>query len=480
MEVGWLQTTFLIIITVISNSTFLDNIYNDNDGLGASSVHIYSGTGTHNNITIINSIFANNNVVGEIGGGLHVFCSRSTYNNIAVIDSTFTNNTVNGSGGGLYLDFFPVTHNNVSIVNSTFTNSIGSDGGGLVIFSIGTINNIAISDSIFSYNVYVRGGGAYIDLLDNVFSNIKIVNSRFTYNNVTNEGGGLYIRAEAFVYNNISITSTVASNNTIGSRGGGVLLVLSREYDVFNASNVANITNSIFTYNYINSVHAGGGVFINFIEALYYAVNITNCIFSENAYTGMRVYGSYKQLTIADSTFSNNNVNGGGLCIFTITITHDIIVNSTFTSNSGYGLKLIGARTVVLLSQVTISNNMGSGVETGGQCTVIFTKGDSIIANNTSSYGGGIYLDDNSALTTNNDGHITFVNNTAKIYGGAIYSPHDDKTNFNSLLYVSINDKCTIYDLSATFINNSAMRAGDILYGGTFLYLVSIVKVRSK
>ena len=115
---------------------------------------------------------------------------------------------------------------------------------------------------------------------------------------------------------------------------------------------------------------------------------------------------------------------------------------------------------------------MGSGVQTGGQCTLIFTKGNSIIANNTSlNYGGGIYLDDNSALTTNNEGHVTFVNNTAKVYGGAIYSHNDDMTNFNTLvLYVSINNKCTIlYNLSATFINNSAIRAGDILYGGTFV-----------
>ena len=81
-----------------------------------------------------------------------------------------------------------------------------------------------------------------------------------------------------------------------------------------------------------------------------------------------------------------------------------------------------------------------------------------------------MYLGRDSYLTTSNGGHISFINNTAHRYGGAIYS----NDNNNILLRQGItpyayDEKCTVYELSANFINNSAARAGDILYGGAFL-----------
>ena len=120
----------------------------------------------------------------------------------------------------------------------------------------------------------------------------------------------------------------------------------------------------------------------------------------------------------------------------------------------------------------TFANNHGSGILID-RVTVIFTEGHSIVANNSSpTDGGGIFLSENSYLTTSNGGHVSFINNTANRYGGAIYSTDNDYTSLRSkILYHTYLDQCTVYNLiSATFINNSAARAGDHLYGGVLTF----------
>ena len=119
----------------------------------------------------------------------------------------------------------------------------------------------------------------------------------------------------------------------------------------------------------------------------------------------------------------------------------------------------------------TFANNHGSGILID-RVTVIFTEGHSIVANNSSpTDGGGIFLSDNSYLTTSNGGHVSFINNTANRYGGAIYSTDNDYTSLRSkIIHRTYLDQCTVYNLSATFINNSAARAGDHLYGGVLTF----------
>ena len=111
-----------------------------------------------------------------------------------------------------------------------------------------------------------------------------------------------------------------------------------------------------------------------------------------------------------------------------------------------------------------------------GHCIVIFIRGHSTIANN-SAYtdGGGIHLDYTSYLTTKSGGYVSFINNTAPYYGGAIYSANNGRNAYYRLTwhYASIG-QCTIYNLSAAFINNSAAIAGDILYGGEFIQCANI------
>ena len=52
-----------------------------------------------------------------------------------------------------------------------------------------------------------------------------------------------------------------------------------------------------------------------------------------------------------------------------------------------------------------------------------------------------------------------------------LYTPLKDDYYFGFTLQIAspVDPQCTVYDLSATFINNSAAIAGDHLYGGVLV-----------
>ena len=374
------------------------------------------------NITVYNNTY--NTSTG--GGIMYIHCVNNKHNIITIANSTFINNTV-GYGGGLFIGTDIDSHNNINITDSTFTNNtVGNDGGGLLI---------------------------YTDAHDNV----TITNSAFTNNTVDRDGGGLYIFIDNDAHNNILITNSSFTNNKVGGYGGGLIISV-----LPNAQDNIIITNSTFTKNSVSGLQ-GGGLYIG----------------TEHA---------HNNITIANSSFANNIIveNGGGLLIITADVTdvhsNITITNSAFNSNTvggrwGGGLCIIYMYTdtyldnILTITNSTFANNNGSGIFSINRITVMFTEGHSIVANNSSPKdGGGIHLSENSYLTTSNGGHVSFINNTAQGYGGAIYSTDNDYASLlyivNSRPYRKYADQCTVYNLSATFINNSAAKAGDNLYGG--------------
>ena len=427
----------------ITNSVFTNNTV----GFWGGGLFIASGTDTHNHITITSSVFTNN--TGYFGGGLFIHSDTDTHNNITITSSVFTNNTVYDGGGGVYIysRSGTDTHNNITITSSVFTNNtVGSIGGGLFIHSgTDTHNHITIISSVFTNNTVGNdGGGVYIYSDTDTHNNITITNSVFT-NNTGYFGGGLYILSGTDTHNNITITNSVFTNNT-GYFGGGLYILSGTD-----THNNITITSSVFTNNTVD--YFGGGLYIYTGTDTHNNINITN---STVTYTG---------------TSTSSDGGQGGLVVFCYTNmpTNIGIANSKFTGNDGSGVLLL-YNVHVIFSQVTISKNNGPGIIAFNHVTVVFTEGHSIVANNSSpSDGGGIYLGKDSYLTTSNEGHVSFINNTAHRYGGAIYSLENDYY-FGFTLQLQIqNQQCTVYDLSATFINNSAAIAGDHLYGGAFV-----------
>ena len=309
-----------------------------------------------------------------------------------------------------------------------------------------------------------------------LYNNIIIINGTFNNNTVNNYGGGLLIFFGINIHNNIAITNSTFENNTAPENGGGLLV--HSDTDIHN--NIT-ITNSAFTNNTI--FWYGGGVYMYSVTDIHNDIKITNSVFTSNTADGGgsgllidSVIGIHNNIIIINSTFTfNSAVDGGGLWIYSYSNSdyeNITIVNSIFTNNKGSGLILNSAKHYeVKLSKVMILNNNHSGIIVLNHVTVVFTEGHSIVANNSSpTDGGGIYLGKDCYLTTSNGGNVSFINNTAYRYGGAIYSLDNDYYLFSTLkLYALLVDQCTVYDLSATFIDNSAVIAGDQLYGGVFV-----------
>ena len=492
----------------IINSAFLTNNIIGGNGSG---LHIYSATGTHA-ITITNSAFLTNNI-GSNGGGMYIYIVSGIHNNITITNSVFTNNTAHGFGGGLWIHVQTSDTITITCTNSSFINNIIiGDGGGLVInTNNGTHNNITITNSAFTNNrVYGYGGGLYINI-QTAETATYITCSTFSNNTIGGRGGGLFVYFDSSTgtLNDITIKNNDFTNNTIGGGGGGGVF-----YFATGTHNIT-ITNSAFTNNRVDhnvacglhiytdtstkrninintntNPNNGGGLLIDTSTdstGAYTNIIITNSDFSNNTIScsiggGLSIiaYAGTHNVSITNSAFSNNNIIsgfGGGLFI---SVTHNnnittCITNSAFTSNTaGYGGGLcIDTETrinnnVIIIKSI-FANNKGSGILVLTYVTLIFTEGHSIVANNSSpTDGGGISLADNSYLTTSNGGRISFINNTANRYGGAIYSTDNDNAllRYKVIYHNQLYDRCTVYNLSATFINNSAARAGDNLYGG--------------
>ena len=167
--------------------------------------------------------------------------------------------------------------------------------------------------------------------------------------------------------------------------------------------NIITITSSVFTNNTVGYLH-GGGLYILSGTDTHNNITITNSIFTHTGTSSDRTQGGLV-------VYCNSNMP-----------TNIGIANSKFTGNYGSGVLLL-YNVHVIFSQVTISKNNGPGIIAFDHVTVVFTEGHSIVANNSSpSDGGGIYLGKDSYLTTSNGGHVSFINNTAHRYGGAIYS----------------------------------------------------------
>ena len=364
--------------------------------------------------------FYNGNTIAiygiTIAGCGQIYYSSLSFTNITslYIHDVILHDSISSIYGGMAICCVTNTH----ITNSTYTNNTaGLIGSALyIVADAGTHNYIVITNSLFANNtVYGTGAGLYILTDTSTHNYITITNSTFINNMVYNVGGGLFILSNTKADNNIIITNSKFTNNTIGDNGGGLNI-----YSLSDTHNRLTFINSNFTNNTVGG--SGGGLYI------YAGTDTTN------------------NITVTNSAFTYNN--GNGLFLYTTTYNK------------------------VTLSQVTILNNSHSGILAVSHTKVIFTEGHSIIANNISpADGGGIYLGKDSYLTTSNGGHVSFINNTAHRYGGAIYSLDNDYIFLKFNNHVIYGDQCTMHDnISATFVNNSAARAGDVLYGGIFTF----------
>ena len=149
---------------------------------------------------------------------------------------------------------------------------------------------------------------------------------------------------------------------------------------------------------------------------------------------------------IVDCTFRDNQATGEGGAIY-LSSGKSTIINSHFTNNyapSAGGAISMAASNLNVISSVFITNSgqRGGAINSGNAEESLYVADSTFINNSAKSYGGAVTFDGTGNITDS-----VFINNTAVLGGGAVYMW--DYSHFIS---------------NSRFINNSAADGGAIIF----------------
>ena len=195
-----------------------------------------------------------------------------------------------------------------------------------------------------------------------------------------------------------------------------------------------------------------------------YFSNATNGILY--IYGGYSPYGYYLKLT--DSTFANNYCSHGSIIYinFKSDQRNSQFSNTTVISNCMFRNNMVedphaiayvdneGEIWFVSIESSIFINNIGSALYIS-KCGLEL-KGDMLFQSNTANSGAAIFCTTGS-LTRWNNGSIDFVDNYAKLRGGAIYVSITQPC-YNGEFFVGVNN------VSVNFSGNSAEISGNSMY----------------
>ena len=388
------------------------------------------------------------NEAGSSGGAVYVYDGK-----FIMDDGTISENTANVNGGGIYVtDGATVTMSGGTIGG----NKASQDGGGVYITgnaSTFTMNDGKIGDENIA-NIAQNGGGVYVKdnstftMTGGEINNNKAIvgdaqypgqgagvyvnsakleisgEAKISGNNAAVSGGGIYIykgSADA----TLTMTGGEISENVAVEKGGGV----------YNQGGTLTMSDGtiVGTISY-NEAKNGGGVYLEggTFEMSGGEISDNKAIKSSNVATGIGagVYVKSAKLEMSGtSKISGNQANGSGGGVFVsgskdstseFTMNKGIIYNNKTSMSYGGGI-YVGQNTEFTMNDGTISENSapsGGGVYVSG----LFTMNDGTIYKNNalSSNGGGVCIYGEFIM---NKG--TIVGNIAKSKGGGIYLTYD-------------------------------------------------------
>jgi predicted outer membrane repeat protein len=201
------------------------------------------------------------------------------------------------------------------------------------------------------------------------------------------------------------------------------------------------------------------------LQAVDSVINIENSTFKYNRGSAMHL--SYCKVNIVNSAFNNNQA-----CTLILWSTIIHIHGSEFIGKyAKRGAILSEGETLIRFSEIcTFADNraeQGGAIYLDDESTrvqwFVAHEATVIIANNTASYGGGIYLHYDTNLTLYSQGTLQILNNRAIKDGGGIYVSEYSSINlcFKSLNYISqISNSTNIH-----FYRNQATNGGGLHLG---------------
>lgn len=390
------------------------------------------------------SCLIDHNTAATYGGGVFQGGSSGA---VTAIDTRIDHNTAtNNSGGGLYVTGNAILTrvnltNNVAHIHGGGMDVAGSSvhlGGGLVNNNQATTgngggvdlnNNLSIDGTQFNKNTAGASGGALTQW--NSGMTVSITNHAvFNDNSAVNKGGGAYLGSHA------TLTGTTFSGNTVNSGGSG---------DTYGGGLYApdGIEGSQLTFN-TNAAQCvacaneyGGGLYLDRLATD--TSSISSSAFDGNsAWEGGGIYSTANdQLTVTNSTFTNNNNfgigYGGGIDASWLEGDHLLFQNNA-ASNRGGGVTMFGP--LVLNDSRFIGNtatNEGGGAiavweSTFNGTNLLFLQNNSNLGAALYVYGGTSEMDfatiarpantnSNSAIVVGDSGILTLKDSIISSYG---------------------------------------------------------------
>ena len=147
-----------------------------------------------------------------------------------------------------------------------------------------------------------------------------------------------------------------------------------------------------------------------------------------------------------------------------------LLRNVTFANNTYSGTSIAGAAVVEIRNVKNVTfidcefyNNLGTPISADQGSSLQFS-GTIVFQNNTGYDGGAMSITGGSYVIVSNHANVIFENNTAENAGGAVFVDQDTTYCFFRL---SQGDpyNCTHLPFNLSFINNTALKGGDAIYG---------------
>ncbi|MEM9774542.1 MAG: choice-of-anchor Q domain-containing protein, partial [Chloroflexota bacterium] len=373
-------------IVVVTNTTLIDNslgatltISGNNHVLDGNNIarpiHIKNSDVTIDQLTIQQG-FADDTtqcsfVIPNCGGGIYIDETVTlTLTQSAVISSTAR------YGAGVFLNEGKLIILNSTISGNSFMNPLDPKFGGGLYNRDGSmvVNNSVVSNNSMMGDNFGEGGGIY-NTGDLLIEN----NSLIASNRVDNDGGGIKTRGT------ITITDSTIDSNYAEDLGGGVNNGTAKSMLV---------SNSFFTNNQAND--DGGAIYSS---AGFLTVKDSTLTGNIAYDAGGAMFAFYGKILVESSILSQNfvtgTINSGGGAFFTTTLGDVTINNSTLSDNVSSGdagaVEIISTGSVTITNS-TISNNSAADQAGGILNGNILFVANSTISGNTAEKAGGIWI----------------------------------------------------------------------------------------
>ena len=446
-------------------------IYNDGSltlsdvKLSDNAADSYGGAVFNNGeLVVSDSVFDSNDIVNR-GSASVDYGGAAIYNwydgVLTVSGSNFTNNIKNYKNGDNLVGAI-TTIGNATVSGSNFVNNAGRWGGAIstagYLLAGDDVNTLTVSGSTFKENGGLYGAGIFVAGSDFTVSDCVFdKNSAFGKGNMTpnNNNGAAIVVTDT----GKDITGIITDSNFTNNKAH-----FSGAVDICEGK--ITIKNSIFVNN--SAEYCAGAIAVD-SQINKPAVEIINSKFDSNsAEYGGAIY-NYYNLTVVDSTFTNNSKdtiynfrvanldlgiktftdlqNAIGLVRGTLTLDSDIAMTDDEAANFKDGVAINKNIRIDGKGHTISAEDLGRIFSIGEGFTVTLTN--ATLINGKADKGGAIYNDGSLTLSD-----VKLSDNAADSYGGAVFN--------NGELVVS----------DSVFDSNDIVNRGSasVDYGGAAIY----------